>query len=137
MRMDELDWNPGVTKLRQFAILIILFGVLGFWASWTKGPTSLALQFALLVFAGLGLLGMFLPLLLRWPFVIWTVAVFPIGWMVSKIILLAIFFCIFMPIGLFFRILGRDALNLGPTKRKSFWIEAPAKIEPSRYFRQY
>jgi hypothetical protein len=137
MRLENLDWAPSKTKLRQFGILLVIFGTLFAVVSipkesngylWIIGPIALGLA---------GLVGIFVPTFLRWPFVFWTLAVFPIGWTISQTILLAIFFFVFLPIGLVFRVLRRDALNLKLSNQPSFWNMAPAKIDSSRYFRQY
>jgi hypothetical protein len=137
MRLENLDWTPSKTKLRQFGLLLLIFGIGFFVVSipresngylWHVGPIALSLA---------GLIGIFVPTFLRWPFVLWTLAVFPIGWTISQITLLAIFFFIFLPIGLVFRVLRRDALNLKLSNQPSFWNMAPAKIDSSRYFRQY
>ena len=41
----------------------------------------------------------------------WMILAFPIGWTISQVILVVMFFGLFTPIGLIFRLLGRDPLH--------------------------
>lgn len=137
MRWDDFDWNPTRTKLRQFGMLLVFFGALFAIAAVAKGKVILAWYIGPLAMAIGGLIGILSPEYLRWPFVVWTLAAFPVGWVVSQLILLGIFIFVFLPIGLVFRLLRRDALNLKVSNRPSFWNPAPANIDSNRYFRQY
>lgn len=64
-----------------------------------------------------GLLGV-LAELLRPIYVAWMVAAFPIGWTISLVVMAAMFYGLFTPIGLFFRLIGRDSMEL----QASLWI---------------
>lgn len=137
MRVEDLDFAPTTTKLRQFGFLLVFFGTLAAIVSQAKGSPGLIWLIVPIAFGACGLIGIIVPGFLRWPFVLWTLAVFPIGWSISQIILLGIFFLVFMPIGLIFRLIRRDALQLKDSKQSTFWNPAPAKSDPNRYFRQY
>ena len=64
------------------------------------------------------------------------IAAFPIGWTVSRLMLAAMFYVIFTPVGLVFRLIGRDALRLRrPGEAVVLDGEAGAD-EPEQYFRQ-
>ena len=85
-----------------------------------------------------GPLGLVRPRLVRPIFVAWTVLAFPIGWAVSRLALAAVFFGVVTPIGLAFRLIGRDPLRLRPEPgRPSYWEPRPATADPARYLRQY
>ena len=58
----------------------------------------------------LGPLGLIWPRLLRPIYVAWMVLAFPIGWTISQLILAVMFYGLFTPIGLVFRLIGRDPL---------------------------
>ena len=51
------------------------------------------------------------PEWLRSIYVGWMVLAFPIGWTVSQVMLAVMFFGLFTPIGLVFRLIGRDPLQ--------------------------
>ena len=66
------------------------------------------------------------------------VLAFPIGWTVSQVMLAVMFFGLFTPIGLVFRLLGRDPLHR--TRRpglESYWAPKPAPADLRRYFKQF
>ena len=66
------------------------------------------------------------------------VLAFPIGWVVSQVMLLLMFYLIITPVSLFFRIQGRDALARKPApNRASFWQPKQTPEDVRSYFRQY
>ncbi len=137
MAMMEINWNPSRKELRQFGFLCLLFfGGLGAWSYWNNGFTIVnELLFAAAVLGGV--LGAVAPQLLKYVFVGWIVAVFPIGWTVSHLLLGFIYFFILTPIGLLIRALGNDPMNRTLDRAaKSYWStheQAPV----ARYFRQF
>jgi hypothetical protein len=56
----------------------------------------------------------------------WMIVAFPIGWTVSKIALGLMFFLVFLPVGLVFRMTGRDVLHLKRRAGGSYWLAKPA-----------
>ena len=83
-----------------------------------------------------GLLALVAPRVLRWPFVVASVITYPLGFVLSWVVLVVLYFGLFVPTGLLFRAVGRDALR---RKREpgTYWSEAPAKRPKSDYFKQY
>src|SRR5262245_51553273 len=108
MHWSDIPLRPSTRTLRQFAALwLLFFGLLAVWQWLAKENVLLATTFALL--AGvIGPLGLIWPQLLRWIYVGWMIAVFPIGWVVSRVVLAILFYGVFTPIGLAFRLTGRD-----------------------------
>ena len=137
MAMMEINWNPSRKELRQFGFLCLaFFGGLAAY-NWYHGGVTLAVE--LLTAAALigGVLGAVAPQLLKYVFVGWIVAVFPIGWTVSHLLLGFIYFFILTPIGLLLRLLGQDPMNRSfDPGAKTYWStheQAPV----ARYFRQF
>ena len=63
---------------------------------------------------------------------------FPIGWVISHLLLGLIYYGMFTPLALFFRLVGRDALKLKIDRNAaSYWIETPTNPDPANYFRQF
>ena len=133
MRLADLPLNPNARTLRQFAGLwVAFFAGLAAWRFGTPGATWWA------VVALAGVLGIMWPKLAKPLFVGWTVAVFPVAWVVSHAVLAAMYFGLFAPLALVFRLTGRDALRrrvcpVGET----FWTERPEVTDMKRYLRQF
>ena len=73
----------------------------------------------------------------RHIFVTWSVIAFPIGWVVSRLALGLLFYGVFTPIGLLFRLIGRDALmRRRPTGQDTYWTTTGPPPSASSYFRQ-
>lgn len=137
MQWSEIRFDPSRRELRQFAGLCLLgFGALAGW-HFARGDSTIAAIFAALA-VGLGGIGLAAPRVLRPIYVGWMIAVFPIGWTVSKILLAIVYYGLFTPIGLVFRAIRRDALQLKePTQAGTFWRPKPMPKDVRRYFRQY
>ena len=137
MAMMEINWNPGRKELRQFGFLCLaFFGGLAAY-HWHKGGWTLGVELLAAVAVTGGVLGAVAPQLLKYVFVGWIVAVFPIGWTISHLLLGFIYFVILTPIGLVLRALGNDPMNRRLDRNaKSYWTtheQAPV----ARYFRQF
>ena len=138
MRWSDIPFDPSRATLRQFAGLwLVFFGGLALWQGLVRGQTGLATLVAVLALT-IGPLGLIRPGWIRPIYVGWMVLAFPIGWTVSQVMLALMFYGLFMPIGLLFRLLGRDPLHR--TRRpgvESYWTPKPAPAGPKSYFRQF
>jgi hypothetical protein len=138
MKWSDLPFNPSHKVLRQFAVLwLAFFLALGAnqWCLKDRPLSGLALAAAAVL---VGLPGLFRPALLRWIFVGWMVVVFPIGWLISLLMLAVVYFLVLTPVALFFRLLRRDLLGRKPApERDSFWEPKQSPRDPRRYFRQF
>lgn len=63
---------------------------------------------------GVGAAGLIRPASVRWLFVGCMVATFPIGWVVSKALLMLLFINCALPLAVFLRLRGRDTLSRKP-----------------------
>ena len=138
MQWSDISFAPSSRTLRQFAgLLIIVFGGLAGWHGLVRGHVDLAMWFAG-VAGVIGPLGLVVPQAVRPLYVAWMVVVFPLGWTVSRVLLALLFYGLFTPIGLVFRMMGRDKLQRRfHADRDSYW--AP-KIQPTdvrSYLRQF
>ena len=129
MQFKDINRNPGKRTLRQFSALVIV--ILGGMAAW-KGNYAAAA-----VVSAIGVLGLAVPAALRPIYVAWMILAFPIGWLVSHVMLAILYFVVFLPLGLLFRLTGRDALHLRKPVCDSYWTEKQQAEEVTRYFRQY
>jgi hypothetical protein len=124
--------------LRQFSALwIIVVGAFAVRFAFRPGSERIAAVLALLAVV-VGTLGLWRPGAVRWLFVGWMMLAFPIGWLISHAILATLFYGIFTPLGLIFRLLGRDALaRKQPPPTSTFWTAKPSSENLRRYFRQF
>ena len=137
MQWSDVDFRPEPRKLRQFAALwLVCFLGIAAWRAFREDYTSAAVWAALAM--TIGPLGLAFPRMVGPIFVGWTVLAFPIGWVVSNVILAALYFGLFTPVALVFRLMGRDALQLKRrTDSTSYWSAKPMPTDKRRYFRQF
>jgi carbamoyltransferase len=122
--------------LRQFAVLWLLFCGGFAYLSYTRERLTAAC-----VVAGLGLafgpLGFLRPKFIRPLFVLLTTLTSPIGWLVSRVFLAVLYYGVFTPFALLFRLIGRDILcRHKQPDRDSFWTARRATVDIESYFRQ-
>jgi hypothetical protein len=65
-------------------------------------------------------------------------AAYPIGWTISHLLLLIVYYVILTPVGLAMRLAGRDPLDRSPDPAaESYWVRRTPPDSPARYFRQF
>src|SRR5215470_13016087 len=126
MQWSDLPLKASEKMLRQFAALWIVF--LGGAAAWrwlALGEPRAAIVLAVLAVT-IGPLGLLAPSLIRPIWVAWLVVAFPIGWVVSRVVLVVLFLFVITPVALVFRLRGRDLLQLRrPSERSTYWTPKP------------
>lgn len=138
MRWSDLPRNPTPKQLRQFGgagfgFFLLLLALPAFLRERPVAASVFA-TVALL----LGLVVWLAPRALKWPFLVASFVTFPIGWALSQLILAFLFFGLFTPLAWFFRLRGRDPLQLRrPEAVNSYWVEKKQPEDPVRYLRQY
>jgi hypothetical protein len=136
--MMNLDLHPDIRKVRQFGTAIgILLCICAVKAILQAHQTAAWTLFGLAAAAGLCALTK--PQFLRPVYVIVTLVTFPIGWTVSRLIVLLLYYGLMTPVACILRLAGRDRLRLKrpAESRASNWIERKSSEEPERYLRQY
>jgi len=99
----------------------VVFSLMGGWLTWKASRWGLPLLGAAAAFA---LVATVAPRVLHPLNVAWMYVGMVLNLIVSPVILGAIYFLVFTPVALFFRISGRDALRRKfDTKAASYWIE--------------
>jgi hypothetical protein len=138
MLWSDMPWSPSSRMLRQFAGLwIVFFAGLGAYQTCLREHTALGLALLGLAIT-VGPLGLLYPAAIRPIFVGWMVLAFPIGWVVSHVVLACLYFGLFTPVALYFRLIGRDVLCRGHRPgQASYWAARPAVTDMRSYFRQF
>ena len=66
-------------------------------------------------------LGLIIPIILKPIYILWMTFAVILGWVMTRVILSAVFYIIITPIGIITRLLGEDFLNLRRIKADSYW----------------
>jgi Saxitoxin biosynthesis operon protein SxtJ len=137
MHWSDIPFHPPRSTLRWFACFgaAVLVALSALQYLHAENPI------AALVLGGLAallaLLGLFTPGWLRPVFVGMMVVTYPLNWLVSHLILGFLYYCVFTPIALFFKLIGRDALHRRfEAERASYWAAKPESKDIRSYFRQ-
>lgn len=146
MAIVDINWNPTRRELRWFAGLLIVFCAIVAWVvddrstpvdSTSSGISPFSIAIAATGFV-VGVLGLALPEFIRYVYVAWMVAVSPIAFVVSNLIVAGVFYLVVVPIGFMMKFSGRDALSLTPQRDVStHWVRKKMPDDARRYFRQY
>lgn len=136
--MIEINFHPARKEMRVFAFLEILFFGLISYAIYRK-TDSLTVPTAIFSIAlSVGILGFFFPQWMRIVYVGWMIAVYPIGWLVSHLVMAVVFYLVIWPIGLTLVLMGRDPMQRKIDRQAdTYWIARRKDDRTQRYFKQY
>ncbi len=139
MSLVEIKWNPNLKELRDFGkIALIATAILGLLLYVFKG---IGIEWSLAIWA-LGII-IFLTSLIsikltRLIYLGLILITFPIGWVVSFILMALFYFLLITPLGVVFRLMGKDLLNQKfDQEAKSYWVARKPPENLSRYFHQF
>ena len=133
--ITELPLKPTSSVLRQFAgAWLVCFLALAFRFGLLKHSQAGAIL-GLLSLAGI--IGLVAPRALYWPFIILTIAAFPIGWAVTQLVLALMFYCVLSPLALIFRWRRRDTLQLRQRGSATYWFARDKQPPPENYLKQF
>ena len=143
MSLVKLNWKPTPKQLRQFGVIFLTgFLIIGlvkyFWPfSWglTKDTTFGLIAMAIgAVGGGLALTGTKAGLPLYY---FWMGIAFVMGNIMSRVIVVLIYYGVVTPLGLVARLVGRDRLNLKKGNTETYWhdISLPAEAEGLKFNR--
>ena len=136
--MIDVNKNPSPRELFWFAVLLAIFlgGVGTMLYGHFQRPAFGYAAWGL----GLVLLSAFAAMP-RWRVPIylgWIYLFYPLGWVLSHVVLALVYYVVLTPIGLGMRLFGRDPMTRRwEPARTSYWIEREPVTDASRYFRQF
>lgn len=137
MPLVEINRNPAPGELRQFAWLWLAFITVAGGAAWFKLGSLPAMGLWVLAIT-VPVLGHFHSPILRVAYLTVSYAAFPVGFVVSHLVLAAVFFLVLTPIGLILRMAGHDPLGLRDgLAAESYWRERPAASDTGLWLRQF
>ncbi len=135
--LGKINWRPQKRDIRYFAVTLaivaVLLGVVVLASSTLK---------AALVVAGCGvalaLLCYFVIPLGKAIYLLWMAVSFVLNWIISPIVIAVIYYLVLTPIGLFYKITGRDELHLKrPDTADSYFNMIDEEITPDEFKRQF
>jgi saxitoxin biosynthesis operon SxtJ-like protein len=135
--MIQVNWDPSPRDLRVFSALWLgFFALLGFAA--LRGGSDRAAVVLWAVGASAGLAGLIRPSLVHLLYAIWMGVTYPIGFLVSNLLLAVMFYLVITPVGLLMRLGGRDPMTRRfDRSAASYWDPRARSVRLNRYFRQY
>ena len=105
-----LKSSPTIVELRCFAGGLLMLGGIVWLTKSSQRPETLSVATASILMA-LGVLGLLRPDRIRMVYRGWMLLVTPIGWLISHLVMAAIYFLVVTPIGLVRRVCGADSLG--------------------------
>lgn len=139
MSMVQINRNPTLRELRQFGFIwmgfVAFFGAIA-WFKFGNPPLARGLWIAAVA---VPVVGWAVPRFMRLVFVGMSYLAWPIGFVVSHVVLALVYYGVLTPIGLLMRIFGYDAMKRQhDPEAGTYWVKRPtAAVEAKRYFRQF
>ena len=138
MALIELRIDPTARDLKWFGlILLAFFGLVGVLVWRATG----SLMWPKLIWGAAALVSLtyYAAKPLRRPIYIgWSYLTYPIGWVVSHLLMGVVFFGLFTVVGLLMRLFGYDPMTRRfDRSAKTYWVRHEEQSDVSYYFRQY
>jgi hypothetical protein len=134
----DIPFHPPSRTLRVFGggLAILLVG-LAIWRFAVEDAVAAAAVLGAAA-AAVAALAWAFPALLRPVFVTWMIAVFPINWLLTRVLLACIFYLMVTPLALVFRLMGRDILERRfRPDQESYWSDKPTREDVDSYLRPF
>jgi hypothetical protein len=135
----KINWSPNHKELRKFGIIsltasaliaLLLYVLKGLGIQWA----------AAIFFVGLIIFisSMISIKVTRWIYLGLILVTMPIGFVVSFTLMAIFYYLLLTPLGLIFRLTGRDSLDRKfDSKTNSYWIFRRQPENADRYFHQF
>jgi Saxitoxin biosynthesis operon protein SxtJ len=139
MALITIKTQPSRRELRQFAaVWFPLFWLVVGWLVWRASGSAIVAAIVWVLAAAVSVAGFFAPRWMRYVFVGWMWAAYPIGWLISHGLLAMIYYLVLSPIGLIRRAMGRDPLQRELDRDcRTYWQPHTGAKDIGQYFRQY
>ena len=139
MSVVQINKNPTRRELNQFGFIwlgfLALFGVIAYF----KSNSPLAAHWLWAMAVVVPVLGWLVPAFMRLIFLGMSYLAWPIGFVVSHVVLAVVYYPVLTPIGLLTRLFGYDSMKKRfDPEAESYWVDRSAEaVDPKRYFRQF
>ena len=139
MSVVQINTNPTRRELNQFGFIwlgfLAFFGVVAYF----KFGSPLVARWLWVAAVVVPILGWLMPAFMRLVFLGMSYLAWPIGFVVSHVVLAVVYYLVLTPIGLLTRLFGYDSMKKSfDPEAKSYWVERPTPgADAGRYFRQF
>ena len=135
MSLIEMNWKPSDRNIRQFGLVNVVALPLIAWV-WNSGID--VILWCVAIGAMLAILSIVVPIAVRPLYLLISCVAYPIGRVVSELSLLFMYYIVLVPIGMFFRLTGRDALSRKIERdADTYWHTRTEQPTARSYFHQY
>jgi hypothetical protein len=139
MSVVQINKNPTRHELNQFGFIwlgfLVLFGVIAYF----KFSSPLAARWLWVAAVVVPIAGWLVPAFMQLVFLGMSYLAWPIGFVVSHVVLAVVYYLVLTPIGLLTRLFRYDSMEKDfDPEAESYWIERSAEAaDQKRYFRQF
>ena len=139
MSVVQINKNPTRRELNQFGFIwlgfLALFGVIAYF----KFGSPLAARWLWVAAVVVPIAGWLVSAFMRMVFLGMSYLAWPIGFVVSHVVLAVVYYLVLTPIGLLTRLFGYDSMKKTfDPDAESYWIDRSAEVvDPKQYFRQF
>jgi len=135
----EVNRNPSRRELKQFGFIWLGFFLLAAGGLWLKLHSPLVSVALAAIAVLVPVVGWAVPSFMRVVYVGLSYVAWPIGFVVSHVLLGAVYYLLVTPIGLIMRAAGYDPMHRRfDPEAPSYWIERDGgDRDPCSYFRQF
>ena len=136
--MIDINWKPTPKELRVFGLAFLVFSFVASGLLYWRFGWNPVIPVLLVAGPVVGLVALVYPKALRFLYIALTLLAFPIGLVLGNVLMALVYYLLVTPIGLVFRLLGRDPLfRKFDRQAKTHWVRRKPPAGMARYFRQY
>ena len=139
MSIIRINRHPSLKQLNQFGL--IWLGFLAFFGAvaWFRLDSPRLAEGLWVAAVVVPVIGWLAPPFMRLVFLGMSYAAWPIGFVVSHVVLALVYYVVVTPIGLIMRLFGYDPMTRRTNpSQESYWVERDSKSRgPGSYFRQF
>jgi len=139
MALIHVDRHPSRANLGVFGLCwLVFFGLWGCLVA-VRHPLWISVAYGIWAAAvAAPLIGLLSPEFMRILYVAMSYLAYPVGMVVSFILLATLYFGVFTPIALAMRLLGHDPMQRRLSRdAASYWVIRDQHNDKSRYFKQF
>ncbi|MBD3224784.1 MAG: hypothetical protein GF313_08650 [Caldithrix sp.] len=133
---QELTALPvSVKNIRYFALPVgFILLLLGVWLQFNTA--TLSAIFLLVIGLGLAFSGLMIPKRIVWLYKIWMTLALSLGWLISRLLMVLVFYAVLTPIGFILKLFGKRLMDHRFTdKADSYWHDV--RHQKSDYEKMY
>ena len=139
MSVVQINRHPTLRQLRQFGWIWMAFVTFFGAVAWFKFDSPVLARGLWVAAIAVPVLGWAVPKFMRFVFMGMSYLAWPIGFVVSHLVLAGVYYLVLTPIGLLMRLFGYDSMKRTfDREATSYWVPRSLdKLDPKRHFRQF